>query len=641
MLDLMRRKAQSWMIKVIFGLIVVVFVFWGVGSFRSRQTEVIAKVGDVQISYRTYQQSYEEALRGYQQQFGSALTDEVLKALNLKQRVMDSLIETALLTKEADHRGIVVSDEEVQQTIARYPAFQNQGVFDRELYIRVLRFNKMNPGDFEKQMARQMRISRVQNLIKDSLLISDQEAFEQYAYINEQWDLSFVKFPTLPEEKSGTGGEASQKAPLSDEELKKYYDDHTDEFKTPLRRRVVYIQIKDEDFLDRVQASDKEIEEYYEINSEQYKVPEKIRARHILIKTDPSDSPGQLSEKRKEAEKILDEAKSGADFAELARKYSQDATAADGGDLGYFSRGDMVGPFDEAAFALKPGEISPVVKTQFGFHIIKVEDRQIARTIPLEEVKDKIKEIVLRQKAQELAYEYAEKIDREVYERYNIEAVAKERGLALHTTQPFSRDEDVPGLGSHPKFVEAAFKIGVGEISKLISEPSDHFILRVLDEVPPYVPEYDAVKDKVEQRVREIHAKEKAKKNAEEFLAALKKGDKIDSLAGEFGVEMGRTGLFSRQNEPFIPNVGGSQELWQEAVSLNEIKRAPDNIHLVDNAYVVIYLSEEKPASRADYEINKRNFLQNVLSLRRQEAYERWLENIKSKYPIVVNETLL
>ncbi len=643
MLDLMRRKAKSWMIKVIFGIIVIVFVFWGVGSFRSRQLEVIAEVGDATISYRVFQQSYEETLSAYQQQFGSALTDEMLKALNLKQRVMDDLIEKAILKQEADRVGIIISEEELQQAILRYPAFQNQGVFNQELYFRVLRANRMNPGDFEQHMAQQMKISRMQNLIRDAVLISDQEVFEQYAYYSEKWNLNFVKFPASPEKVYAEGGtKASQKPYITEEELKKYYDDHPDEFKTPLRRRVIYIHIKDKDFIDRVQVSDREVEDYYEINLDQYKVPEKIRARHILIKTDPSDTSAQLSEKRKKAEKILAEAKSGTDFAELARKHSQDATASDGGDLGYFARGEMIGPFEKAAFALKPGEISPVVKTRFGFHIIKLEDRQEARTIPLEEVRDKIKQAVLKQKAQEFAYEEAEKLDLEVYERNSLEDVAKERGIKLETTEPFSRDEDVPGLGHHPEFVKAAFDLNIGEISKLITEPPDYFILKVLEEVSPYLPGFEVVKEKVKLRVWEEKAKEKARKKAEEFLAALRSQDAdMDKLASKFGVEKDETGLFQRQNEPMMPKIGSSEELWKEAVSLDVNHRLSEKIHLVDDAYVVISLKERKPATRAEYEINKKDFLRNILSLRQQEVYQRWLQTQKSRYNIVVNETLL
>lgn len=645
MLEIMRRKAKSWMIKILFGIIVIVFIFWGVGSYQSRQMEVIAKVGDIAISYRTFQQSYEETLRAYQQQFGSALTEEMLKALNLKQRVMEDLIEKALLTKEADRLGIVISEEELQQAILRYTAFQYQGIFNKEIYSRVLRANRMNPGDFEQHMARQMRISRTQNFIRDAVLISDQEAFEQYAYLNEKWNLSFVKFPTSPEKvfsEGVEGKEASQEAPVSDQELRKYYDDHPDQFKTPLRRRILYIRINDKDYLDIVQVSDKEVEDYYELNIDQYKKLERIRARHILIKTEPSDTAAQISEKRKEAEKILEEAKSGADFAELARKYSQDATAPDGGDLGYFARGDMFGPFEQAAFSLKPGEISDVVITPFGFHIIKLEDYQSARTIPLEEVKDQIKQAILKQKAHELAYEKAEKIDQEVYERNSLELVAKEKGIKLHTSEPFGQNEDVPGLGSNPKFVEAAFKTIIGEISNLISEPSDHFILKVLDEVPPYVPDYDVVKDQVRQSFREAKSKEKALKNAEEFLAALRKqSTDMDKLADDFGMKKDETGLFPRHNEPTIPKIGRSVELWKEVVSLNDDHPMPEKIHLVNDACVVIMLKERKPSSRAEYEINKKDFLRNILFLRRQEAYQRWLEMVKSRYTIVVNESLL
>ncbi|MBW2147679.1 MAG: SurA N-terminal domain-containing protein, partial [Deltaproteobacteria bacterium] len=594
MLDIMRRKAQSWMIKVLLGLIVVVFAFWGVGSIRERQFEVIAEVGDATISYRVFQQNYEDTLQAYQQQFGPALTDEMLKALNLKQRVMDDLIEKALLLQEADRLGIIISEEELEQAILQYPAFQNQGVFNQELYLRVLRANRMNPGDFEQDMAEQMKISRMQNIIRDAILISDQEIFEQYEYYNEKWNHNFVKFPISPEKVYASGGKkASQEPLITEEELKKYYDDHPDAFKTPLRRRVLYLHVKDKDFLDRVQVSDREVEDYYEINVDQYKIPEKVHARHILIKIVPSDTPTQVAEKRKKIEKILEEAKSGTDFAELARKYSQDGTASDGGDLGYFARGEMVGPFEKAAFELKPGEISPVVKTRFGFHIIKLEDRQEARTKPLEEVREQAEQAVIKQKAQELAYEEAEKLDQEVYERNSLEKVAEERGIRLETTEPFSREEDVPGLGYRPEFVKAAFEYNIGEISKLISEPSDHFILKVLEEIPPYVPEFEEVKEQVKLRLRETKAKEKARKEAEEFLAALRKQDaSMDDLAAQFGVEKGETGLFPRQNEPTIPKIGRSEELWKEAVSLDDNHRLPEKVHLVDDAYVVISFKE-------------------------------------------------
>ena len=382
MLKLMRDYASSWLIKFILGAIVVVFVFWGVGSFTSKRAARVALVNGDVITMLEYNNAYNQMIENLQQRLGNNLDDNMLKMLNVKQQTLDQLIEKRLIIQQAAELDFRVSDEDLADFIRNMAVFQSEGRFDNRLYNRILNRYHMTPEGFELLQKESLLMEKMRSFISDSAKVSDDEAKEWFQYTNASVDIDFVVFRP----------DSYKDSDLTAEELKTYFNDHQEAYKTEPMVNVRYIHFNPDDFKDRTDISDAEIQDYYNTNPAEFKTAKTVEARHILIKVAPDASPEIVGEKKEEAIAIMKMARKGADFAELARKYSEGPSKEDGGYLGYFKKEEMVKPFADTAFSMNAGDISEPVKTRFGWHIIKIEHIKDASTRSFDEAKLEIGE---------------------------------------------------------------------------------------------------------------------------------------------------------------------------------------------------------------------------------------------------------
>ncbi|MBF0530687.1 MAG: SurA N-terminal domain-containing protein, partial [Deltaproteobacteria bacterium] len=395
MLDLMRKHAKSWVVSVIIGLIAVVFVFWGAGSFRKDRGGQVATVNGDVISIGEYQEAYRRIVEMTRSQFGDGLNDEIIKMLNLKQQALDSLIVQRLIAQQAHTLGIDVLAEDLQREIAATPIFQVDGRFSPQRYQAMLSRLHYSAAQYEELNRQELVSRKVTRLVTNLTKVSPAEAKDYFHAMKDKIDLDFVLWgPDM----------FRAQVKITPEDLKTYFESNKEKYRIPAMAMVAFLGFKYKDFEDKVQVKDDEITEYYDLNSDKYKEPEQVRARHILFTVDPQAKPEDIAKIKAKAEEVLAKTKApGADFAKLAQEFSQDSTSATGGDLGWFARDKMVAPFAEAAFKLGNGQISDLVKTQFGFHIIKTEERKPAATRTLEEAKTEIKDKLIKERAAEAA----------------------------------------------------------------------------------------------------------------------------------------------------------------------------------------------------------------------------------------------
>ena len=397
-------------------------------------TGVNAEVEGREITAANFRRVYQQQMQAYRSSYGGNIDERLLKQLGVDQRIVQQLIEEEAALAEANRLGITASDAEVRERILSLPAFQENGQFIGDTrYRQLLRMQNppMRPDEFEGQVRRGIIVEKLQAALTGWQTISDTEVQKEFTRRNEKVKLAVLNFPA---DKFREGVTAT------DAEIAKYFEDHKETFRVPEKRKIRFLTVDQEGIRAKQTVTGQQIERHYNDNIQQYSTPEQVRASHILLKTEGKDDAAV----KKQAEEILAKAKSGADFAELAKKYSQDeSNASKGGDLDYFGRGQMVPEFDAAAFAMQPGQISDLVKTQYGYHIIKLVDKKPATQRPLAEVRAQIEDQLKLEAAQTQAQKTADEIAKELKKPADFDTVARRHSLQVTESGFFQQDEPI------------------------------------------------------------------------------------------------------------------------------------------------------------------------------------------------------
>ncbi len=613
MLDFMRRHAQSWMIKAALGAVVVVFVFWGIWAPRGSQERELVKIGKYTITVAEARSHYQNLRERYRSLFGKGLDEEMMKKLRLKEQALKDLVNKVLLLQEAQRLGFGVNAEELQNSIQNMPAFQKDGRFDKMTYLRLLQRARMSPEEFEASQRQVLLITKVQNFILASVKVSDREVLDFYRQNFEKINLEVLSLD--PSRMTGIS--------VSAEEAKNYFSKHREDFKWPPKVKIRYLQFDPKDYAKQVTISPKEIETYYQNNLEKFRQPKKVKVRHILIKADQKDSEASAVAKKK-AESIREEALKGKDFIQLAKRHSEDTGTKDqGGDLGFITQGQVVPEFEKAAFSLKPGEISEIVQTPYGFHILKVEEVVEAKTEPLEKAKGQIDALLRNRAARGLAYDAADQAFAVASKDKQLDGFAKEKNLKIRETGLFT-PEDKTDLD--PKLKDAAFSLAKGDISPPLRVGEVFSVLQVVEKHDARIPEFKEVEKKVSAAVLKDKQKEKALSKTQEILEQLKKGADFRSSASKEGAKIEETGFFERGGTP--PKLGGSEELHQALAGLSPENPYPDNPVFVDDQYRILRLKAKKEIDTSQFDSQKENYRRGLLQMKQEKTLTSWLEGL-------------
>jgi peptidyl-prolyl cis-trans isomerase D len=625
LLSLMRRQAKSWLIKVLIAIIAVVFVFYFGYSFRERQANRMANVNGDVITVLQYDKAYRNLLEGLQKEYRGMWNDNLIKIFDLKNRALDGLITQKLVSQEAQRIGLDVTEKEIQEKIVSYPAFQFRGRFDESRYRSVLLNNRMTPENFEEVLAQELLQEKVQQFLTTFSPVTDQEVLDQYTYANKKAKVSFVQF---------IADHYKDKVKIEEASLGKYFEENKEKYRIPEKIKVAYVVVDPNAFKDQVKVSDEQIKEYYEEHIDTFKEKKQVKARHILFKLAENASPEEEAKVKQKAEEVLKKAKAGENFAELAKKYSEGPTAKDGGDLGYFSENQMIKPFEEAAFKMKKGEVSDLVRTSFGYHIIKVEDVKEARTKSLEEVKGQILAKITKTATSDLAYEKAlTLLDQMPYDA-DLKKYAAENQMKAEETNFFSLSDTIPSVGGDEKLRQTLFSLDKNQASDVIEQGGKFYIFQVTDRQPSVLPALADVKEKVKTDYTAYLAGEEAKAAAESYLQKLKGGGDWSKLAKENKLDVKTTEFFTRQET--VKEIGYSPEFQEIAFSLNAERRYPDKVFQNDKGVFVIRWEGEEGINTAKYEEEKQQYRDMLRRAKDQEVFKEWLDSLRKKAEIKI-----
>lgn len=625
MLSLMRKQAKSWLIKFLIGILSLVFIFYFGYSFTSRNSGKMATVNGELITKLAYDKEYRDMVDGLRRQYGDAWNQNLIKALDLKNRALQNLINRELISQEAKKLGFQVTKRETQRAIMAYPAFQVNGQFDVGRYQAVLNQNSMQPEDFEKGIAQELLQAKLKQFLLTFLPVTTHELRDDYTLTHEQVDLEYLQIKP---------DRFTSSVKVDPSAMEAFFKAHRENYRVPEKIKLVYLPVDPADFKGEVKVSEKDIKDYYEFNLDKFKVPEKICARHILFKLAENASKADVAKVRKRAESVLKLARAGKDFAALARKYSEGPSRAKGGELGCFSRGTMVKPFEDAAFKLKKGEISDLVRTRFGFHIIKVEDVKKGRTKSLDEVRSQVIDELKKSDTRDLARNKGLSLMDAMPYNVDLAKYAAENKMKVQYTSYFSMKDPIPGLGGDGKLRQSLFSLGKNETSDLIPLDGKFIIFQVAGREPSHLPRMKAVQDEVRRDLINHLAEEKAKSTAETYLAALRKGAKWEKVVEESGVKPGTTGFFTRQGP--IPKIGYDQSLIEVAFHLSEANRYPDKTFETPDGAFVVRWTGLKGIDPKDFQKVKKQFRFSLIRLKQNTAFQNWLEALRREAKIQV-----
>ncbi len=553
-----------WLVIVVFVLFVFVDFGATVPTGSTIPTDDAATVGDMDVTFGEFERSYRQAEETYRQIYGDQFNRELAQQMGLPMTVLDSLVADKILLQEADRMGLRVTDEEVRQAILEYPAFQaaSGGFIGEERYRQILRSNGFTVDSFEQMIRTQLLGQMVRDVLSANLFISDDDVLASYKDQVEQAKIRFVQLPA---------SSMADEVVASPEEIAAYFEEHKEELRIPEQRVVDYLLLDQNALRDTLELSEEELFDYYEANPDEFAQEEQIRARHILLQVGSERTEEQAEE---QMSAIRGRLEAGEDFAALATELSDDpGSKTQGGDLGFFGRGQMIAEFEEAAFNAQPGEVVGPVKTNFGYHLIRVEERRDAGRTSFTDAQEQIRSRLLAQRAQDLAEskatELAERIDKEgLTTREALQLLADtETGVTFLTTPAFSLEDNVPGIGRGTGFSAVAFELDQDEVSEPLRATAGWTLLRLAEIREPRIPALDDVRDEVASTVRQEKQMQLATERMVEARQRLDAGGSLDEVAEELGLTVRESGQFGRGGS--VAGLGNNPEVASAALALD------------------------------------------------------------------------
>jgi len=517
-----RMKVIGWIFILPLALVFAVWGVHGIVDFTTRQDKGL-RVNGEDVNLERLRQAYQEQLVQLNRLYPDEVPADVRKAT--QDHVVEQFVNTALLNQRVKELNYVVSDKDVVDSIARYQGFQVGGKFNKDAYYALLRAQGYTPEKFEAEQREMLKVRALESGLYVSSFATPLEIAREAAIRGEERELAVAIVPLAKYLGSAKPDEAAVKA---------YYEAHKAEFRTPDTVHLAYVALKVADAAREVQVDDAALKAYYDTVKERYIEPEQRRARHILIQ-------GQDAAARKKAEEVYALAtKPGADFAALAKQYSQDAgSAPQGGDLGFAERSFFVGPFADAVFSMHPGDVRGPVQTTFGWHVIKLEEIQPGKSKALEEVRADIEREYRKSEAERRYGERQEKLEQLAFENSGaLEPVAKALGLKVEEIPAFYKGLPDNELAANPKVLQAAFSADVlgGQNSRPIElAPGDVVVIRASDRHPPEDQPLEAVRAKATEGARRELAAREVGAAAARIAGAVGAGEKWDAALRAVG----------------------------------------------------------------------------------------------------------
>ena len=631
MLEGIRRYQYSWQVKSTFTVLAILMAFWGFGGGGMfNNIHPIATVNGRQILGDQVNREATQ-LRAAVQQIYGANAQAMLKAINIRQEAVDRLIEEQLIGEEARHLGISISDEALQAKIAKEPVFQRDGQFDFDTYQDVLRSNNLMPSEYETAERDRMIADTLRGMIDAGVQVSDDEARHAYNLRNEKIGLRYLEIPY---------SDFTAKISPTESQIADYYKKNAEQFREPERIKITYVHYEPLVLAAKYNPPDKDIQDYYNRNVKtRYSHPDQVHARHILIEVPAGATDKEKAAAKAKALDVLKQAQSGGDFTKLAAKYSSDeSNKLEGGDLGTFPRGQMIKPFEDAVFAMKPGQIT-MVETHFGFHVVKLEEFKPAHTDTLAEAKPKIIDELRTQAGAKLGREAAQEDLTAALAGTSLQDLAKKRGMDAVDTPLFAAGEPAGGAERDRELMQAAFKMEAGQVA-IVPEKGAPYVVKLVVRQPSRIPALKDIEAQVREALVRSTAEAQATQQAQKILATIKSPADFDKAAGANKLAIKNVDPFPRADHR-VPDIGEFPEVTDAAAAVPTIPGVIDRVmENGGNSYLFEVASRTEPTDD-DWKSAQKSFMQEYVEQRRAQAWTRFLDQLKDQARIQIDSDQL
>ncbi|MDB6096599.1 MAG: parvulin peptidyl-prolyl isomerase [Francisellaceae bacterium] len=635
MLQSIRDKAQGPITWIIILLISSSFVLLGVSNYflSKSNSPIAATVNGEPITWQNVDYIYEK-MRQERKDLPNAPGFEK----QLKSDARDILVQKAVLVAGALKKGFRVSEEEIAEFIKTMPYFQEEGQFSKEKYHQVLAQHAIKESNFVKDLQQSLLITQFLQGLTLSNFYTSFELNQMAEIFDQKRDFDVINISLERFKK-----EIQPKT----HELENYYTANKSQFMSPELVNLQYIKLSLKQIMDNIEVSPQELQDYYKENIANFTLPEKINARHILISFSAAEDEAKAKTK---IESLIEKLKNGEDFKALVKEYSDDkGSNTKEGELGWFEKGDMVPEFEEAAFKLStPNEISPVVKTQYGFHLIQLIDKKPETTQAFELVKKLIEEQIKRQKAEPILTQQYEELNTLAYENHsNLNVISEKMGLEIKET-PFFDKRGGEGITQHPAVITAAFSPELKEhhlnSEVLPLDDNESFVIfRVKEYKPSSLLDFKTVENKVKELFTNIQTVEKAKIFSETVATAIKSGQSLKEVAKAFQLDVGSEKQIARTDPKISPKILNAAFTLSNPNHKNDKSISLENIILPTGDHAIVILNKVTPGNvknipKDNLEAYKQNLINYKADLEYSLYNQALFENIKVKLNPLPNQ---
>ncbi len=545
MLQTIRDKISGIVATLFLGAIAIVFVFWGI-DFKTGAQNFAAKVDGEDIPSETVRRAWQQRQSQLQQMLRNELPPDMVKSQ--QDALLDQFVQESLLKQRAERYGYRVSDQELAQRVMEYPQFQVDGKFSKDRYNALVRSSGLTETQFEEQLQSGLLIDQLRNAVIESAFVAPYELDRRYAIEKQEREIDYALIPAADFAASTT---------ITDEQVQKWYDENQDKYLLPETVNLQYVELTRERAESSIEVTEQGLKEYYEQVKDRFTSQERRHGRHILITV--ADGVDDAAAKKK-AEELTAQAKAGADFAQLAKENSKDpGSAAQGGDLGWAQRGMFVGPFEDALFSMSAGEIRGPVKTDFGYHVMKLDEIEAGHVKTFDEARAEVEADYRKDRAQNIFYDESQKLADQAFAALTeLDSVAKTLNLPVKTVTGFTR-EGGGEFGEEPSVIEAAFSEEVLERrqnSPLVTVGEDRaLVLRVTDHKAAEPRPFATVSAQIREQLKVQRMREAAAAQGAFAMARLQKGETWAGVATAMKLSVVGKRFLTRQDSVAPPAI--------------------------------------------------------------------------------------
>lgn len=624
MLKFMRKYGSSWFIKIMLSMIIVTFVgFFGWTAVQGPFTrDVVATIDGEPISLGEYQTAYRQTYDLYRRVYKDALDEAMLNRLQIGRQALESIVRSRIQAHQARLAGLRVSDAELSRDIQSQPAFQRNGRFDRNLYLELLRQNRIPVSAYEAERRENLLWQKLEAVLRDGVKTTQPELEEAFRWSRERVKVRYVVFPADRLEKQ---------VQVQEDALRAFFEREKERFRVPKKIRAAYFFADIQSFERAVKVTDEEVAKAYESRREEFRQPERRKARHILLKLPPGAGAEEVEKTKAKAEDLMRRLREGAEFAALAKEFSDDPNREKGGDLGSITRGELDPAFERVVFEMKAGELRGPVRTGFGFHVIRLDGIEPERVRPLPEVKATLADGLRAARAADQARNAIERVWDEVSQGRAFESFPETAGIKRGVSDFFSADGKELPLPDRERVAAAVFRLARGEISDPVEGEGGWYLVRVVDERPARIPDLKEVRKDVEKEFIRRQSGRLAEERAREWVKRLDAGRSLDEAAQEEGLKVIESPLFAR-NEP-LPSLRVGRDFYQKAFALKAGKA--DHAES-DQGEAIFVLAERKAADLRELEKDSGKFREEYLQSKQQLVLGGWLSNLRQSVDLKI-----